>query len=169
MTAVVIDTNVLAVANGKADHAGIDCVMSCVSALENAKQRNVILVDSGYRIFDEYRRHANLAGQPGLGDLFLKWLWNNQANQVHCEQIEITPSATDPDGFEEFPNDTRLADFDRSDRKFVAVALASNKCPAILNATDSDWWNFQAPLQENGLEIKFLCPALFIHLPLPCP
>lgn len=161
MAAVVVDTNVMVVANGKAEQAGIDCVLSCVSALENVKQGSVVLVDSGYRIFDEYRRHASLAGQPGLGDSFLKWLWNNQANPMHCEQVEITSKETDPDDFEEFPIDPDLADFDRSDRKFVAVALASGKTPVILNATDSDWWNFRAPLKMNGIQVEFLCPALF--------
>lgn len=162
MPAVIIDTNVLAVANGKAEQAGVDCVMSCISALESARRESVMIVDSGYRIFDEYRRHASLSGQPGLGDMFLKWLWNNQANQTHCKQVEITPSSTNPDDFEEFPADIRLASFDRSDRKFVAVALASHESPTVLNATDSDWWNFRTPLEENGVYPQFICPALFL-------
>lgn len=162
MSAVVIDTNVLVVANDKAEQAGPDCVLACIAALEQAMQRKLILVDSGMRILDEYRRQASLAGQPGLGDAFLKWLWSNQANPHHCVQVEITPKEIDPEDFEEFPADPCLAGFDRADRKFVAVALASGKTPTILDATDSDWWNFRIPLQANGLQIEFLCPALFL-------
>jgi len=160
MPAVVIDTNVLVAANNKSEQAGPDCILACVAALEKAKSRKLVLVDSGMRIFEEYRRYACLSGRPGLGDAFCKWLWNNQANPLHCEQVQITPKANDPQDFEEFPDDTDLAGFDRADRKFVAVALASGKQPTILNATDSDWWDFKGPLEANGLRIKFLCPDL---------
>lgn len=160
MSAVVIDTNVLVAANGKSDQAGPDCVLACVSALEEAKMSKLILVDSEMRIFDEYRRHACYSGRPGLGDAFFKWLWNNQANLHHCEQVEINPKVNDPHEFEEFPNDLMLAGFDRSDRKFVAVALASGKNPSIFNATDSDWWHFRVELESIGLRIEFLCPEL---------
>lgn len=165
MSAVVIDTNVLVVANGKSEQAGPDCVLACLSALEEAKARKRILLDSGMRILDEYRRNANLSGQPGLGDAFLKWLWSNQANPHHCAPVAITPMDGDPDNFQEFPNDPRLGGFDRSDRKFVAVALGSGRQPGILNATDSDWWNFREALEANGLHIAFLCPALFNRRP----
>lgn len=161
MPAVVIDTNVLVVANDKAEQAGPDCVLACVAALEEAKARKLVLVDSGMQIFEEYLRHASLAGRPGLGDAFLKWLWSNQANTRHCEQVEITLKADNPQDFEEFPNDPGLAGFDRADRKFVAVALASGKRPSILNATDSDWWDYRRQFEANGLQIEFLCPGLF--------
>jgi hypothetical protein len=161
MSSIVIDTNVLVTANDNSEQAGPNCVLACVSALEDAKSHKTILIDSGMRIFEEYRRHANHSGRPGLGDAFFKWLWNNQANLSHCEQVDITSKANDLHDFEEFPDDPELAGFDRSDRKFVAVAQASGKRPTILNATDSDWWNFKEPLAANGLHIKFLCPGLF--------
>ena len=162
--AVVIDTNVLVAANDKSEQAGPDCVLACVSALAKMKTGKLVLVDSGMRIFDEYRRYACLSGQPGLGDAFCKWLWYNQANSRYCQQIEITPKENDPLDFDEFPNGPDLACFDRADRKFVAVALASGKQPTILNATDSDWWNFREPLESNRVKIEFLCPAIFICL-----
>jgi len=158
--AVVADTNVLIVANGKSEQASPDCVIAAITALETAKGQQVVVVDSGLRIFNEYFRYASLSGQPGLGDVFLKWLWNNQANSDRCEQVNITPLANDPDTFEEFPNDPDLAAFDLSDRKFVAVACASANNPTLLNATDTDWWDFRIPLSRNGLVINFLCPEL---------
>lgn len=157
--AVVIDTNVGVVANGRYPKAGIECVESCVTALDDARRR-VVLVDDGFHIFSEYRRHLSGSGQPGVGDAFFKWLWDNQGNREHCRQIGITAVAGSDDDFEEFPGGPDLVDFDRGDRKFVAVALASGVSPAILNASDTDWWTFRKPLENHGVHVTFLCPAL---------
>lgn len=64
------------------------------------------------------------------------------------------------ESFAEFPADANLAGFDRADRKFVAVALASGDSPPIVNATDSDWWLFREALQRHGVQVEFLCPEL---------
>lgn len=160
-SAVVIDTNVLVTANGKSNHAGLDCQLYCIDALEMAKNRQVVALDSAMRILDEYRRHASPAGQPGVGDAFFKWLWQNQGNPHHCEQVEITQRKSDPRDFLEFPSDPALCSFDFADRKFVAVAVASCNRPKVLNATDSDWWDHQKALGDNGIKIEFLCPRLF--------
>lgn len=161
MKAVVVDTNVLVVANQKVEQATPDCILACVSTLEKIKQKRITLLDSGMRILEEYRRYANLSGQPGLGDIFFKWLWNNQAHPKYCRIVDVTPKLDDPEDFEEFPNDPALEGFDRSDRKFVAVAMASQCNPVILNATDSDWWDFRKQLENHGLRIDFLCAELF--------
>jgi len=155
-----VDTNVLVVANEKNEHAGPECIIACVKALEDVKQRRITLLDSGMRIFNEYNRYATLAGQPGLGDSFFKWLWTNQVNPKHCLMVDITPSSGDPDDFEEFPNDPSLASFDRSDRTFVAVALAGQRAAKVFNAADTDWWHYRNALRNHGLVIEFLCPDL---------
>ena len=62
--------------------------------------------------------------------------------------------------FVEFPEDQRLADFDRDDRKFVAVALASGASPPIVNATDTDWWEHRDALSEHSVNVRFLCTDL---------
>ena len=66
----------------------------------------------------------------------------------------------DARGFEEFPGAPSLAGFDMDDRKFVAVALASGTGPEILNASDTDWWDFREPLERHGVRVNFLCPEL---------
>jgi len=53
-----------------------------------------------------------------------------------------------------------LARFDRSDRKFVAVALASQLNPNVLNATDTDWWHYRECLAKHGVRVVFLCSDL---------
>jgi hypothetical protein len=62
--------------------------------------------------------------------------------------------------YEEFPDDPELARFDRSDRKFVAVTLASRLDPDVLNATDTDWWHYRECLKKYGVRVVFLCPNL---------
>lgn len=58
----------------------------------------------------------------------------------------------DERGFEELPENT----FDRSDRKFLAVAVVARA--VVLNATDSDWGEQQALMDELGVEVNELCP-----------
>jgi hypothetical protein len=47
---------------------------------------------------------------------------------------------------------------DLSDRKFVAVALASGSAPDLLNAVDSDWAEYYPALTRHGIRLTFLCP-----------
>ncbi len=159
MKAAVVDTNVPIVANGAANHATPDCVLRSVDRLEEIRKEQLILLDDGMYILNEYMSHLSLSGQPGMGDFFMKWVWLNQANPLHCKCIHITPKPGSED-FEEFPNDAELNAFDPSDRKFVAVALASGLAPPVLNAADTDWWKFREPLERNGVKVEFLCPEL---------
>ena len=155
---VVVDTNVPLVANGKADQAGLKCEDACVRKLIQVQAERRTLLDDKWLIIEEYRRNLSHAGQPGVGDAFFKWLWENQANPQHCRIVPVTVHADRE--FAEFPDDPRLVSFDLADRKFVAVALASGAGPHVLNATDTDWWHDRQALAENGVHIVFLCPEL---------
>jgi hypothetical protein len=159
MTAVVMDTNVGVVANRKTPQADTECVSSCTNALVEIRERHHVLLDDRGLILDEYLRHLSPSGQPGPGDAFFKWLWDNQCNPEHCRQVAVTP-VSGRRGFEEFPEDPDLTTFDPSDRKFVAVALASGEQPEILNASDTDWWHHREALSRHGVEVRFLCPQL---------
>jgi hypothetical protein len=67
--------------------------------------------------------------------------------------LGVVPSA------KEFSKAVRLAKFDRTDRKFVATALAHGANPRILVAVDSDWWLAKEALAEAGVRVEFLCAA----------
>jgi hypothetical protein len=155
-----MDTNVAVVANGRTPQAGDHCVGTCIAELLEMREQHRVLLDERGLILEEYRRHLSPSGQPGPGDAFFKWLWNNQANLEHCRQVPITRADDGDRGFEEFPDDPDLARFDREDRKFVAVAVASGEPAPILNASDTDWWNHREALSRHGVEIRFLCPDL---------
>jgi hypothetical protein len=154
-----MDTNVAIVANGKTPQAGDGCVATCIETLLALRERQRLLLDDLGLILDEYRRHLSPSGQPGPGDAFFKWLWDNQGNPEHCRKVQVTPTA-DSRKFEEFPNDRELARFHPKDRKFVAVAIASRENPLILNAADTDWWDYREALNRHGFELRFLCPEL---------
>jgi hypothetical protein len=159
--ATVVDTNVLVVANQKNEQAGAGCVLACVDALERIQKRGRLVLDDAMLIFEEYRSYGSFSGQPGVGDAFFKWVHDNRYNDRYCERVPLTPSTDTSREFEEFPAAPELNGFDRSDRKFVAVALASAYSPPVLNAVDSDWWDYYKALRRNGVKVRFLCPEQF--------
>jgi hypothetical protein len=156
----LMDTNVAVVANGRAPQAGDRCMATCIETLRDLRENWRLLLDDQGLVLDEYRRNLSPSGQPGPGDAFFKWLWSNQGNPEHCRQVAITPIRNDRRSFEEFPDDPDLAGFDPSDRKFVAVSIASGERAPVLNAVDSDWWNYREALARHGIEVRFLCPEL---------
>lgn len=158
MSAFVVDTNVPVVANGRSKQADPDCVIACIDAMGEVRNRGTIVLDDGGLILDEYMRNLSMSGQPGAGDVFMKWVWNVQADNTQCERVVLSLRSGGKDDFNEFPDDPDLANFDRSDRKFVAVALASRKKPVVLNAVDTDWAEHHRALAKHGVRVQFLCP-----------
>ena len=155
MAAFIVDVNVAIVANGQSEQADARCQLSCVRSLEEVQQ-NMICLDDGDRIFKEYLDHLSMSGQPGVGDEFMDWLNQNRYIPNVCERVTIREHPAR--GFEEFPDDPALMAFDRSDRKYAAVARASRHSPLILNAVDSDWRDYESELSRHGINVSELCP-----------
>ncbi len=166
MNAYVIDSNVPIVANGNSPQALPDCVLACTDALDRARN-GIICLDDECRIVQEYMNNLSMSGQPGAGDAFMKWIFLNQANPGRCETVRITPTnhEHEHEDYSEFPDDPDLRKFDPSDRKFVAVAVASQHTPSILNAVDSDWRHARGALDRNGIQVEFLCANQFADWP----
>jgi len=152
----VVDTNVPIAANGKAT-CTTACRLSCIDALDQITKSLRIVMDSKDEIFDEYRRHWSRSGEPDVGDMFFKWVNDNRHNEARCIRVEITGS-DDERVYEQFPKAAALKAFDRSDRKFVAVAVGCPEKAAVLNATDTDWHHHHDALTECGVRIHYLCP-----------
>jgi hypothetical protein len=155
MKAFVVDVNVPIVANGRAPQADLDCQYACVAALQEITESGLLVLDDQMRILEAYLNYLSPRGQPGLGDAFMRWVWEHQAVTERCEQVPLTVSEG---GFNEFPDDPRLSRFDPSDRVYVAVAKASRNAPEVLNAVDRDWWEHREALTQNGVRVRFLCP-----------
>lgn len=157
MKPFVIDVNVPMVANNQAPQADDKCVQACVKALERVRKNGKFFIDDGGLILGEYKKNLKVKGQPGLGDAFMKWIWDRQSTN-RCERVSLTLRGVAKDDFNEFPSDAALNGFDRADRKYVAVAIASNQSPVILNAVDRDWWQYKDALKKHAVEVEFLCP-----------
>jgi hypothetical protein len=151
----VVDSNVLIVANGKGEQANDACIDKCIEALQRIVETESLGLDGGGEIMDEYSRYCDHSGRPGPGDWFFVWARDNQWSE-NFQRIPITPHQVR--GFEEFPDTPELANFDPSDRKFVATALGCTPPATIHNAVDSDWSHHAQPLAAAGVQVKELCP-----------
>ena len=160
---VVIDTNVLLVANHKAEQASRTCIATCVKIIAQIRQNGIVVIDNQRFALKEYGNKLNEKGQPGVGDGFLKWLLTYQTNPRHCQQVAINETAAGSGEFLEFPTDPALQKFERSDRKWVAIALAHPATPTILNAADTDWKDFESELGVYGIKIQFPCTELMLR------
>ncbi|MBL0871616.1 MAG: PIN domain-containing protein [Phycisphaerales bacterium] len=156
----VVDTNVAMVAQGLAPQADQKCTDACVDALVAITELGVLVLDVGDEIVDEYLNNLGHAGKPGIGRAFAKWARDSRFNQSLVMRVSITPR---DDGqwrqYDEFPDRQNLSTFDRSDQKFVAVAVASGANPPILNAVDSGWWRHRAALADAGVFVESMCPG----------
>ncbi len=155
----LLDTNVHKNANLAIDPGDIPdeltaCVLACVEAVEHVVKEGGLVVDSGEEIFDEYRKNLSMSGQPGVGDRFIKWVYDNQWNVQKVDRIDITKNG---ESYDEFPAHSGLTAFDNSDQKFVAVANAHSAKPPILQAADCKWWGWKDALEEVGITVQFLC------------
>lgn len=157
MNAVVIDTNVLLVANGIHQKASAPCRAECVRRLHERQKAGVVVIDDAFRILKEYQ-HKTLPNQPkGVGDVFLKWLLQNAANPQRVHQVALTETA--PKEFAEFPDAALQLQFDASDRMFAAAAHAHPDKPPIWQAADCKWLAWWPQLEAHGVTVEFLCPA----------
>jgi hypothetical protein len=157
----VIDTNVPIVANYalKSTDQPVDlpdeCVLACVDIITSVIKDKALVIDSGDEIYKEYRNNLSLKGQPGLGDRFMRWVHDNRWKLQKKNRVTITKTSGT---YKEFPVHENLSNFDKSDRKFVAVANVHPDKPPIYQATDSKWWGWKEALVDCGIQVIFLCP-----------
>lgn len=152
---VVVDTNVILVANRQHPDVSEACIRRCTSELAALMKSGCVAIDDRFRILKEYQHKTAPRAGKRPGDAFLKWLLQNTANARRCVQVTLADHADR--GFESFPEDPRLENFDRSDRKFVAVAFAHPDRPPILQAADSKWIDWAPVLKRKGVHVEFLC------------
>lgn len=151
----VVDTNVAIAANGRNTHASPHCQLKCIEFLQeiiNPRKGNTLVLDLPGYILDEYRIHLNYRGQPGVGDLFFKFLHDNLYSTERVIQVAISPIADETRGFEELPPNK----LDPGDRKFLATSIVG--AANLFNALDTDWSEQVELTKELGVEVVELCP-----------
>jgi hypothetical protein len=145
----IVDTNVAIVANEEpSEKRSTGCIVACIERLETIQTAGRLAIDDENLILAEYEPYMQWHGPRGVGHEFFIWVVNNLWNERLCDRVRLAS----------YPDDPAIATFDLSDRKFVQVALSHPERPPILNATDSDWRDFEAPLAAYGVRVEFLCP-----------
>lgn len=161
MSPVVIDTNVLLIANGSHQDVSPPCRAECVKRLLARQKSGVVVIDDAFRILREYQHKTHPNAPKGVGDVFLKWLLQNAANKKRVHRVALTETASDE--FAEFPDPALQPQFDAPDRKFVAVASAHPQQPTVWQGADCKWLAWWQQLESQGIKVVFLCPTDVRH------
>ena len=156
MTRFVVDTNVPIVANGRADPANgrqpsIECRLLAVEFLIWVLDKGKLILDIEGEIQREYRTYLNPSGQPGVGDQFYLEVLRSAPSKIERHEL---PRGVDGE-YLDLPCQLIEAGFDRSDRKFAA--LAKRTTAKVANATDSDWLIHRQIIVAAGIGLKFVC------------
>lgn len=166
MDHVVVDTNVLAVAEGLNEDASSNCKAACVRLAGQIANGDVVLaVDSattGEKVFKEYLERLAQSPHDGIGKKLAVNLYHRRFDQSVCQIVEAAPCQDDPQtDFEDMPDDLR--DFDRDDHKWIAVARAAPQHTPVFQALDGEWWERREDLLSEGVEVQFLCASDLIE------
>ena len=158
---VVVDTNVILIANGAHPDTGDLCRQACVDRLAQLVKKGRVVIDDGNAIVEEYLRRTEPRKGQRPGDVFLKWLLNNQGNRARVERVSITPAV---DGsFAEFDALRLASNVDPQDRKFIAVAVKPRRKARIWEGADSKWLDWWQPLRDAGVHVDFICPEAIVR------
>ena len=157
MKAVVIDTNVLLVANGSHPEVSNECRIACISKLLDCRKTGIVVIDDSYSILREYEKKTFPNTPKGPGDAFLKWLLQNKNNRQRVHKVPLFGSTQIETSV--LPELSMLEGFDPADLKFVQVALSHQRRPPIWQASDSKWLAWWQTLAGHGVVVTFLCPG----------
>ena len=105
MTVFVVDTNVAIAANGRRTHADLRCQRSCIATLKTVVKEETIAIDDAGLIFQEYAKHLRRSGQPGVGDLFLKHVFDHQYRLGRVRRVALRRSTDTRRGFRRAPRE----------------------------------------------------------------
>lgn len=152
----VIDTNVFVVASCETHYLALTCLEFLERIFE---EEHTILIDDFYdqksknyisEIANEYS--SNLSSQDAAF-----WILQKIRSYEPDGIIKRVVVKKDKNNkyYLNFPRDPKLKKFDKSDRKFVTVAILSNLDPEIVNAVDTDWKTFETILKKY-VRLKFL-------------
>jgi hypothetical protein len=149
MNEVIVDTNIILIANEQNDKVAYFCYRACVKfLLENENSR--VVVDFERNIRREYANKIILDKPRGIGARFyIKLL------QYHPDKVRQVELNNIDDDYPDFPKAASLEKFDRSDRKFAALSVKTGI--SVSAATDRGWVDFSDALFENGVKLNLIC------------
>lgn len=147
----VIDTNVAVI--GRETTASADCQLKAIEFLQTMVDTHRTIVDEDGLVLTEYRRRLYAEGQPGVGDLFFRYLLDNQGNGQVVRVVNPKSARGDP--LRQAFLQGNLSAFDPSDRPFALCSAVARA--RVVTATDSDWLIHEVGLQACGVRVDFLC------------
>jgi hypothetical protein len=154
---IVVDVNVLAVAEDLHSDATAECRAACVGIARRIQAGVTVAVDTSDLILREYLRVLRRDNRDGLGAKLAISLWRRRRDTAACHQVDISPAEEPPRSFEEVP--AALRDFDNDDQMYFAVVFADGSGLQLYQALDGEWWDRRADLAAAGLDVQFLCAA----------
>jgi hypothetical protein len=158
---VVLDTNVLAVAEGLHGGASEACRLACIELVKLVEGGLPVAVDSFDEIVSEYVGALRGSGTAGLGVKVAQRLYRLRRDRGVCHVVDVTRVDGPPRSFEEVPE--ALRDFDDDDHKFIAVAAAEACQPQIYTAVDAEWWQRRQDFADASIDVQFLCAGDFLN------
>lgn len=113
---------------------------------------NKLVLDLDYEIMTEYRNI--ISEETNEGKIFWRWLYTYLGR---IDLKNLVKLEKDEDGNHlMFPIEERTNEFDRSDRKFVALSRTHTEHPPIVEAADGKWLGFRDVFEEYGVHIESL-------------
>jgi hypothetical protein len=153
MSKVIIDTNLIVVANRQNAEVAENCVLACTKFIIEARSNSIIIMDTSDEIRTEYAKALKTSKPMGLGALFLMHIFQHQFNTSTVQRVDFPKDESGE--FIDFPKTPELADFDRDDRKFAALSKKTGV--AVSTAIDTDWLISLEALHTSGISVHFLC------------
>lgn len=146
----VIDTNVPLVVRFPEGHSEA-LLEACEELLIMVIEGEAVVTDAAGEIVEEYFHKLGRSGQPSLGDVFAKWVYDHRWNQPDLV-VELQPN-----GHNRYATLLEDGEFDPSDRKFVAAGKVSGA--PIHQATDTKWLDWGRALHRHGVEVRWVHEA----------
>ena len=152
--AFIFDTNVLIVANDQRGDVPISIRAKCLELIRQCRE-GLLVLDNRWVVLNEYRAHLREAGEPGEGDRFFRYVLSTRGDLRRCLLTPLTPHESR--SFEEFPDDPRLAKFDPSDRKWIALAVSCGNIAPVYAAADyEDYRPYLKTFLEHGVRVELI-------------
>jgi hypothetical protein len=115
----------------------------------------LLVIDKNFYIIGEYANKMTPLPTHKFCNRFYKWVLTNHNNSSKVKRVDI--NQIDEYNFLEVPRRLIDINFDNSDRKFIAVAIANNNRAPIAQAADSKWIKWEHNIINEGIKILFLC------------
>ena len=156
----IIDSNVIAIANGLHGDASIECMQSSISFLKRIeeivmrKDDVFFIYDTSFVILNEYFKHCGKGTEQKLGTVFYKWIHRNfnNSNIITQQNLPI-----------EIENNDELLPpcfdgFDRNDRKYLILALQFKEFgPNLHYSIDRGYQRYSHCFEEQNIQLSKLC------------